>query len=77
MKFTIALSEKQAKKKKVAIDNFERKGLFIWICTCGSVDRIVGKHKKRGWIADYCYNTKRHWLRDLFKADRIILTRYI
>jgi hypothetical protein len=54
-KINFSFSVKKAEMLKQAIEHKEKKGYFIWICTHGSVDRIVGYHFRRGWIADYCY----------------------
>ena len=82
MKLIIALTNKSVKRKKVAIQSTEKMGLFIWISTLGSVDRIIGYHKKRGWINDKCYNTGLSFLGDLwrcirFKSGSIIICKHL
>jgi len=81
-KIRIAMTLKSAKKQKINIGSEEPKGIFIWIVSCGIVDRIVGHHKKRGFIADVCYQTNHHWIKDLLislfsKKGSITITRYI
>lgn len=78
----IAWTLKQVRKKKISIDNENVKGYFIWIGSCGVVDRIVGYHFKRGWIADTCYYTGNHWIKDLWRSiisrkGFLHITRYI
>ena len=80
--FKISLSLKQAKRQKQAISSEDVKGYFLWIGTCGTVDWILGYHKKRGWIADKVYHTGNTWTKDLFKTafdkdGHIRLTRFI
>ena len=67
-KINFSFSVKKAKMLKQAIEHKHKKGYFIWIGSHGSVDRIVGYHFRRGWIADYCYFTKNHWIKDLYKC---------
>jgi hypothetical protein len=81
-KIRLVWTLKQAEKQKVSIDNKEIKGYFLWLCDCGVVDRIVGYHFKRGFIADICYGDKRIWLKDLInslfsKKGTIHITRFI
>ncbi len=83
-KFSITWTFAQVIKHRVAVDNLQTnpQGVFLWIGSHNSVDRIVGYHFKRGWIADYCYNTRNHWLKDLLqsvwmKQGFIRLTRWI
>lgn len=73
---------KQAEKQNVNIETKYVKGIFLWIGTHNSVDRIVGYHLKRGFIADYCYYTRNNWIKDFFRClfdiDGFIrLTRFI
>lgn len=68
MKIKISLTKKQAIKQRQKCDTTEYKGLFIWIGSGNVVDKIVGYHKKRGFIADKCYNTGKHWIVDLFHS---------
>ena len=80
--FRIAWTLKQVKKKSIKIDSKKVKGYFIWIGSCGAVDRIVGYHKKRGFIADMCYYSKKKWYIQLWKTiwnkkGFIHITRFI
>ena len=82
MKISFTFTINQAKKQKVAITDKFTSGYFIWIGSHNTVDRIVGYHFGRGFIADYCYMTNNHWLKDLFltikcKEGCIRFTRYI
>ena len=81
-KIKLVWTLKQAEKQNVSIDKREVKGYFIWLCSCGVVDRIVGYHFKRGFISDICYGGKRFWMKDLFhslfsKKGTIHITRFI
>ncbi len=82
-KIVISLSLKACKQQRVNIADEHVKGLFLWIGSGNVVDRIVGFHKKRGFIADYCYNTGNFWLKDLFlslfkwKDGFVRITRFI
>lgn len=64
----ISLTLKQAAKQFQNIGSAEPKGIFIHTGSFDVVDRIVGYHKKRGFVADYCYHTGNHWLVDLFRS---------
>lgn len=82
MKIRIALTLESVKKQKIAIDSKKKKGLFLWIGGYGVILRIIGYHYRRGFIADYCYNTKNHWIKDLFIAVKnkkgiIHITKFI
>lgn len=82
MKISFTLTPQQATRQRVKVRNFEPKGLFLWIGSHNTVDRIVGYHKKHGFIADYCYATGNHWLKDLWinlwdKEGFIRVIRYI
>ena len=73
---------KQAQKQNVSIEKKVVKGIFLWIGSHNGVDRIVGYHLNRGFIADYCYNTRNHWIKDFFRClfyneGFIRLTRFI
>lgn len=81
-KINFSFSLRKAKLLNQAIESKLNKGYFIWIGFDGSVDRIVGYHFRRGWIADYCYHTGNHWIKDLYRSlkhknGRIFITRYI
>ncbi len=82
MKLGFTFTKSQAKKQKVAISNDYAVGYFIWIGSHNAVDRIVGYHFGRGFIADYCYMTNNNWIKDLYLALRdkegfVRFTRYI
>lgn len=84
-KIIIALTLKSVILKRVNVSTMRHKpeGIFLWIGSGNSVDRIVGYHFERGWIADYAYMTKNHWIKDLwrslfkFKDGHVIITRWI
>lgn len=82
MKIFFTFTFNQLKKQKVNIERKYPCGYFMWIGSHGTVDRIVGYHFGRGFIADYCYMTHNHWLKDLFltlkcKEGFIRFIRYI
>jgi len=68
MKIKFTLSLKQAKKQGVSLDSNEPKGLFLKIGSGNIVDRIVGYHKNRGFIADYAYYTGNIWIKDILDS---------
>jgi hypothetical protein len=81
-KIRIVWTLKHIEKQKIAVGTKEIKGYFLWLCTAGVVDRIVGYHNTRGWIADICYGPKRNWVKDFFrsvfhKKGSIHITRFI
>lgn len=81
-KIRIAMTLKSIKKQKISVDSETPRGIFIWINSCGIVERIVGYHKTRGFITDVCYQTNNHWLKDLWfalfsKKGSIFITKYI
>ena len=82
MKLILALTDKSIENNKVAIASKEKKGWFMWLSTCGVVDRIVGYHNKRGFISDICYRTKKSFWGDLWhvitsKNSTVIICRHI
>lgn len=83
MKVSATLNLKQIKKHKLKVSDSTPRGLFLWIGSDNVVDRIVGYHNQKGFIADYAYNTGNNWLKDLYlslfkyKNGFVRLTRYI
>lgn len=80
-KFSIALNQNQAQKMKLNNYSTTPDGIYLWIGDGRVVERIVGYNKKRGFYADYCYNTGNHWIKDLWinifaKHGFVTLTRF-
>lgn len=67
MRLKFTLTKSIAKKQKVKT-NFNAQGIYLWIGSSNVVERVVGFHPSRGFIADYAYYTGNHWIKDLWLA---------
>jgi hypothetical protein len=84
-KIKITWTFSQVVKHRLAVQSMGLKpmGVFLWLGSGNTIDRVVGYHFKRGWIADYCYQTRNHWMKDLYfslfkvKDGFVRITRWI